>query len=131
LIWVKKYLKEGNTLIVAIGENSILNSVVNGVLYSGKRKEVAIGYIPIGKHTDIIDTLYIPKTNTEKAIEILHAGYYMEIDVTKITCKDTDKKYSETDIEHFFIGSCTFGSSKGIEKAVKAYKKQRKDKVEK
>ena len=71
----------GFDVIVAIGGDGTLNEVVGGIVATGK-KDISLGYIPLGSTNDFARSVGIPK-NWRRAIRLIVEGAEKEIDVCK------------------------------------------------
>ena len=71
----------GYETIVAIGGDGTLNEVVTGMVVTGK-KDVSLGYIPLGSTNDFGRSVGIPK-NWKKATKLIVDGVDKGIDICK------------------------------------------------
>lgn len=70
-------LKRGATTIVAVGDDQTLSKLISCIA----EKDVVLGIIPIGQHTDVAHALGIPKA--EKACDVLSARIVELLDLGK------------------------------------------------
>ena len=82
---VKKLCKH-NDIIVAAGGDGTIADVIQGIMDSGRMKEVALGIVPFGSGNAFITSLGIPK-NIARAIKIINEGRTREIDLIDIEGK--------------------------------------------
>ena len=78
----REFAKEdGFDCVVVIGGDGTLNEVVSGLIESG-RKDVVLGYIPMGSTNDFARSLKIP-CNWKRALKVILNRKEREIDVCK------------------------------------------------
>ncbi|MFC2163368.1 diacylglycerol/lipid kinase family protein [Acidobacteriota bacterium] len=82
---VKKLCKD-NDIIVAAGGDGTIADVIQGIMDSGRMKDVALGIIPFGSGNAFITSLGIPK-NIARAIKIIKEGKTREVDLIDIEGK--------------------------------------------
>lgn len=82
---VKKLCRE-NDVIVAAGGDGTIADVIQGIMESGRMKDVALGIVPFGSGNAFITSLGIPK-NVARAIKIINEGQTREIDLIDIDGK--------------------------------------------
>ena len=78
----------GYDVVVAMGGDGTLNETVSG-LVGAEKKDVVLGYIPMGSTNDFARSIGIP-TNWKKAVEVLIEGTERVIDV----CSFNDRYFS-------------------------------------
>lgn len=82
---VKKLCKD-NDVIVAAGGDGTIADVIQGIMESGRKKDVALGIVPFGSGNAFITSLGIPK-NVARAIKIINEGRTRKIDLIDIEGK--------------------------------------------
>ena len=82
---VKKLCKE-NDIIIAAGGDGTIADVIQGIMESGRMKDVALGIVPFGSGNAFITSLGIPK-NVARAIKVINEGKTREIDLIDIEGK--------------------------------------------
>jgi len=73
-------------LIIAIGGDGTVADVIQGILESGREKDVRLGIVPLGSGNAFRKALKIPK-NLKKAVEILTNGEARDIDIIEVEGK--------------------------------------------
>jgi diacylglycerol kinase (ATP) len=76
-------LCEDHDIIVAAGGDGTIADVIQGILQSPNRKNLAMGIIPLGSGNAFRQSLGIPK-NVKKAIRCIKEGKMREIDLLEI-----------------------------------------------
>lgn len=84
----KQGVSDGHKLIIAVGGDGTFHEVVNGVMDAGK-KDVRVGLIAQGTGGDFRKTLGIDH-RLDRYLEVLKAGRTREIDVGRVTYRDSD-----------------------------------------
>ena len=82
---VKKLCKD-NDVIVAAGGDGTIADVIQGIMDSGRMKDVALGIVPFGSGNAFITSLGIPR-NIARAIKIINEDKRREIDLIDIEGK--------------------------------------------
>lgn len=82
---VKKLCKD-NDIIVAAGGDGTIADVIQGIMDSGRMKDVALGIVPFGSGNAFITSLGIPK-NIARAIKVINEGKTRKIDLIDIEGK--------------------------------------------
>ena len=72
-------VKNGYSVVVAVGGDGSINEVARGLLGS----EVALGVIPYGSGNGMAGHLKLPVRNARKAIEVLNTGKITKLDAIK------------------------------------------------
>jgi YegS/Rv2252/BmrU family lipid kinase len=72
-------VKDGYSVVVAVGGDGSVNEVARGLLGS----DVALGVIPFGSGNGMAGHLKLPIRNAKKAIEVLNTGKVTKIDAVK------------------------------------------------
>ena len=72
-------VKEGYTVVVAVGGDGSINEVARGLIGT----DVALGVIPFGSGNGMAGHLKLPIRNAKKAIEVLNTGKVTKIDAVK------------------------------------------------
>jgi len=81
-----KTLCRDNDIIVAAGGDGTIADVIQGIMESGRRKDVALGIVPFGSGNAFITSLGIPK-NIARAIKVINEGLTRKIDLIDIEGK--------------------------------------------
>lgn len=82
---VKKLCKD-NDIIVAAGGDGTIADVIQGIMDSGRMKDVALGIVPFGSGNAFITSLGIPR-NIARAIKVINEGKTRKIDLIDIEGK--------------------------------------------
>lgn len=78
-----KQLDPSIKYVVAIGGDGTIADIIQGIVESGKARDIIFGTIPFGSGNAICVTLGIPK-NIKKAIKLLEREYTKDIDLIDI-----------------------------------------------
>ncbi len=102
----RELLREGHTLIVAVGGDGTVNEVANGFLENDQpvRPEAVLGIFPLGTGGDFQRTLGI-NSKIEDAITTLSEGAPLRIDVGKAAFQGHDG----TQQSRYFVNVASFG----------------------
>jgi len=103
---VRKALKAGTDIIVAVGGDGTLNEVVNGFFEEGRsiNPQASLGVIARGTGTDFIKTAKIPK-DLDEAAKLIAEGMTKRIDVGRATFKG----HSGKELTRYFLNIADFG----------------------
>lgn len=83
MIELAKRLCEDNDIIVAAGGDGTIADVIQGIIQSPNRQNVALGIIPLGSGNALCHSLGIPR-NVRKAIQLIKEGSTQKIDLMEI-----------------------------------------------
>jgi len=81
----KKLSQDSDVIIVAGGDGTIAD-VIQGIMESGRNKNISLGVIPMGSGNAFRISLKIP-LNIKRALKVINYGYTKEIDLIKINNK--------------------------------------------
>ncbi len=78
-----KKLSGDNDIIIVAGGDGTIADVIQGILASETRKDIALGIIPLGSGNAFSKSLGIPK-NVKKAVKLIKEGQVREVDLLEI-----------------------------------------------
>jgi len=81
-----KNLSKNHDIIIVAGGDGTIADVIQGIMESGRNKDVTLGVIPMGSGNAFRISLNIP-WNIKKALKIIKKGNTKEIDLVKINNK--------------------------------------------
>lgn len=79
----REAISEGYKTIVAVGGDGTINETANGIMSSGKEKNVKLGVVSIGTGNDYIKAVGIP-SDMEEAVDVVIKGKVRPVDVGKV-----------------------------------------------
>jgi diacylglycerol kinase (ATP) len=100
-------VRDGATLVVAVGGDGTLNEVVNGLVRSGGTAELAT--IPLGTGMDFVRTHEIP-TSFDDAVRTAVRGAPRTIDVGRVSYRE----WSGAETERYFANVASVGMSAAV-----------------
>jgi diacylglycerol kinase (ATP) len=111
-------VRDGASLVVAVGGDGTVNETVNGLLDSGAATIPELGTIPFGTGTDFIRTFGIPK-QTDGAIEVLRGGRPRPIDAGRVEYRAWDGSSGSG----WFVNAASAGMSGAVARRANASSK--------
>lgn len=85
---VRKAIKDGYEVVIAMGGDGTLGAVVRGLAGS----KVSLGIIAAGTENDIAKSLGIPE-DLKDACALIASGHIRKLDIGQVSTKDTEKFY--------------------------------------
>lgn len=102
-------------VILSAGGDGTLHQIINGVLNSqNKKKQPAIGIIPLGTGNDFARTCGI-KSDVNQLIQFLEKNKAEPIDIGFVNCVDKNGKA----VARYFINACSLGMGPEVVKRLK------------
>jgi YegS/Rv2252/BmrU family lipid kinase len=111
-------VRDGASLVVAVGGDGTVNETVNGLLESGAASIPELATIPFGTGTDFIRTFGIPK-ETDGAIEVLRGGRARQIDAGRVEYQAWDGSAGSG----WFVNAASAGMSGAVARRANASSK--------